>query len=219
MAQRIVNEHNGTVVDGAGVDLSHFFPADIPPRNPKTRILFASRLLKAKGLSVFLSAARTLAHREDVEFLVAGLSETNDPGGVPADYLNGRDEIQYLGRVNDMPALLRTSDIVCLPTKYGEGIPRILIEAAASGLAMIASDQPGCREIVKDGVTGQIIVGDGDDELGSKLSSAIVKYLDEPQLLEAHKRAAYEFFLSRNFSQTAIAEQFCGLLNVFSPSP
>jgi glycosyltransferase involved in cell wall biosynthesis len=214
--QRIVNDRNGAVVDGAGVDSDLFYPTNKPRPDRKKRVLFASRLLKTKGLYAFLLAARDMAHRQDVEFMVAGLSESIDPSGVPADYLNGLDEIHYLGRVNDMPDLLRSSDIVCLPTKYGEGIPRILIEAAASGLAMIASDQPGCLEIVKDGVTGQIIFGDNDKELGQQLTAAIAKYLDTPGLLAGHKQAAYQHFLSRGFSETSISERFCELLDVNS---
>jgi glycosyltransferase involved in cell wall biosynthesis len=218
LAQGVVNGRNGTVVDGAGVDSSLFYPTNKPRRDQKTRVLFASRLLKAKGLYAFLSTARSMAHHQQVEFVVAGLSESGDPSGVPADYLNELEEIHYLGRVNDMPDLLRYSDIVCLPTKYGEGIPRILIEAAASGLAMIASDQPGCLEIVRDGVTGQIIFGDNDKELSHQLATAIAIYLDSPELLAAHKQAAYQHFLSRGFSETAVAARFCELLDVSLPS-
>ena len=87
-------------------------------------------------------------------------------------------EIRFPGLVEDMPNLLRECDVVRLPTRYGEGIPRILIEAAASGLASIASNHPGCLEIVVQGVTGQILFGQSEGELARELSAAISKYLE-----------------------------------------
>jgi glycosyltransferase involved in cell wall biosynthesis len=116
-----------------------------------------------------------------------------------------------------MPALLRECDVVCLPTRYGEGIPRILIEAAASGLASIVSNHPGCLEAVEHDVTGQILSGETDEVLGQQLSLAIVRYLARPDILEQHKRAARQKFLSRGFSQDAVAVRFCELLG-FSAS-
>jgi glycosyltransferase involved in cell wall biosynthesis len=210
----IVNPANSFVIDGAGVDPTVFYPPAAPRRNLRKRILFASRPLKAKGLYAFLMAAHHFADRPKVEFLVASIIDDSDPSAVPSEYLKGLLEIGFLGQVDDMPSLLRECDIVCLPTRYGEGIPRILIEAAASGAAAIASDHPGCREVVRDGSTGQIVAGDSDEELSSQLCAAIAKYLNEPQLLERHQQAAYQFFLSRGFSQTAISKRFCELLEV-----
>ena len=128
-------------------------------------------------------------------------------------------EIRFLGHVKDMPNLLRQCDVVCLPTRYGEGIPRILIEAAATGLASIASGHPGCREAVEDGVTGQILSATTDADMRRELTDAIVRYLESPTLLEAHKQAASRHFQSREFNQVAIADRFTKLLGVpSSPS-
>lgn len=207
----IVGPENATVIDGAGVDPDRFYPAPTRPRSVR-KVLFAGRLLKSKGLAVFLTAARELAARNDVEFLVAGVSDDKDPDAVRPGDLVQLDFIRFLGQVDDMPGLLRDCDIVCLPTRYGEGIPRILIEAAATGLASIASSHPGCRTIVLDGKTGQILAGQSDGELAHELAAAILRYLDTPGLLDRHKREAYEFFRSRGFSQEAVTERFCRLL-------
>jgi glycosyltransferase involved in cell wall biosynthesis len=112
-----------------------YYPAATEPNNPKTKVLFASLLLKSNGLSAFLMRARDLADRSDVEFIVAGLPDDQDSGTIRHQDLARLSEIHFLGYVEDMPNLLRECDIVCLPTRYGEGIPRILLEAAASGLA------------------------------------------------------------------------------------
>nr|WP_246583373.1 glycosyltransferase [Bradyrhizobium iriomotense] len=215
----IANDGNSSLIDGAGVDPNLFYPLEAPRPRRATKVLFASRLLKSKGLSTFLKVARDLAHRGDVEFVVAGVPEDNDPDAIPHRDLERMTEIRFLGHVRDMPNLLRQCDIVCLPTQYGEGIPRILIEAAATGLASIASSHPGCREAVEDGVTGQILSATSDADMRRELSAAIVGYLENPDLLKQHKQAAYRHFRSRQFDQTAVADRFTELLGVpVSPS-
>jgi glycosyltransferase involved in cell wall biosynthesis len=165
----IVNPKNATVIEGAGVDSSRFYPALSPVGCIKMRVLFAGRLMKSKGLGVFMATARELSDRKDIEFLVAGMSDDKDPDALRAEDLAQSDYIRFLGHVEDMPSLLRSCDIVCLPTRYGEGIPRILIEAAATGLASIASSHPGCLEIITDGATGQILHGGSAAELTRQL--------------------------------------------------
>ncbi|MBR1226367.1 glycosyltransferase [Bradyrhizobium sp. AUGA SZCCT0176] len=214
----IANDKNSSLIDGAGVEPDLLYPLETPRTGPPTKILFASRLLKSKGLSAFLMAARDLAHRPDVEFIVAGLPDDHDPDAIPHSDLEQMKEIRFLGHVRDMPDLLRQCDVVCLPTRYGEGIPRILIEAAATGLASIVSSHPGCREAVEDGVTGQILSATTDAETRRDLSGAIVRYLESPSLLAAHKQAASRHFQSREFNQAAIADRFTKLLGV-PPAP
>lgn len=215
----VANDRNSSLIDGAGVDPHLFYPLQTPRTGPTTKVLFASRLLKSKGLSTFLMVARDLAHRPDVEFIVAGLPDDHDPDAIPHSDLEHMKEIRFLGHVRDMPNLLRQCDIACLPTRYGEGIPRILIEAAATGLASIASSHPGCREAVEDGVTGQILSATSDAEMRQQLSHAIVRYLENPNLLKQHRQAAYRHFQSREFNQAAIADRFIKLLGVpASPS-
>jgi glycosyltransferase involved in cell wall biosynthesis len=177
-----------------------------------TENIFASRLLKSKGLNAFLMMARQLSDRPDVEFLVAGMSDDQDPDAISPRHLTELSEIRFLGYVENMPDLLRQCDIVCLPTRYGEGIPRILIEAAATGLASVASSHPGCREIVEDGVTGEIVPIASDSEMCRDMSTAVARYLDTPARLAAHKAAAYRRFQSREFNQQAVVVRFTELL-------
>jgi glycosyltransferase involved in cell wall biosynthesis len=215
----IINDKNGTIIEGAGVDPSQFYPSNAPHRGSKIKILFASRLLRSKGLGAFLAAARNLANRPDVEFLVAGMSNDRDPDSVSSEDLERLSEIRFLGQVDDMPRLLRECDVVCLPTRYGEGIPRILIEAAASGLASIASSHPGCLEVVEHGVTGQILFERSEREASRELSIAIERYLTTPGLLDQHKLAAHAHFLSRDFNQNVVGTRFCALLGVEPSGP
>ena len=213
----IANAKNSSLIEDAGVDPKQFYPLEAPQSRAK-RVIFASRLLKSKGLAAFLMMARDLAGRPDIEFLVAGPPDDQDPDAIRPDYLAQLGEIRFLGYVEDMPNLLRQCDIVCLPTRYGEGIPRILIEAAATGLASIVSGHPGCREIVEDGVTGRILSTTSDIEMSQEMSGAVTKYLESPDLLASHQQAAYRQFLSREFNQDAVADRFTELLG-FPLSP
>ena len=210
----IANDRNSSVLDGAGVDLNLFYPAEDATSHPKKKVIFASRLLKSKGLNAFLMLARDLANRPDVEFIVAGLADDHDPDAIRPEDLRTIERIRFLGQVDDMPPLLRECDIVCLPTRYGEGIPRILIEAAATGLASVVSDHPGCRAVVEDGVTGQVLSAKSDFEMSRKLSGAVVRYLDDPGLLARHKQAASRAFQSREFNQDACVARFSELLGI-----
>jgi glycosyltransferase involved in cell wall biosynthesis len=208
----VADHQNSSVLDGAGVDLNLFHPSESAGSHSRKKVIFASRLLKSKGLNAFLMMARELASRPDVQFIVAGLADDQDPDAIRPEDLEQLSEIRFLGQVDDMPPLLRECDIVCLPTRYGEGIPRILIEAAATGLASIVSDHPGCRAVIEDGVTGQVLPAEADLEMSRNLSSAVVRYLEDPELLAQHKRAAYLAFQSRDFSQDACVARFTELL-------
>ena len=211
----LIGEHNSTVISGAGVDPAKFHPRSARQKGP-IRILFASRLLVSKGLDVFINVARRFSRRPDVEFLVAGMVEPHDPDGVATGELEREDFIAFLGEVTDMPELLRSVDLVCLPTRYGEGIPRILIEAAACGVACLATDIEGCREIVVDGVTGALLPAGEGPELTDAMGDEVTRYLADPGLLDRYGRAGHELFASRDFSEEAVAGRFLALLTGYN---
>lgn len=209
----LVREENSSVISGAGVDPQKFFPCQDRSRGGPVRILFASRLLRSKGLDAFLELARVFKGDPRVRFVVAGMVEPHDPDGYSTDALRSEAAIDFLGEIRDMPALLREIDLVCLPTRYGEGIPRILIEAAASGVACLATDLGGCREIVKDGETGTLVPPAETPELARTLIEAVRAYLDQPEILEQHGRAGHALFSKGDFTEAAVVERFVSLLD------
>jgi glycosyltransferase involved in cell wall biosynthesis len=207
-----IKAENSFVIHGAGVDASRFYPSMKPRPDGPVRVLFASRLLRSKGLEEFIAAARLLSPRADVEFLVAGMIEPNDPDGYPVDRLEAEKALTFLGEIGDMPNLLRSVDLVCLPSRYGEGIPRILIEAAATGLPSVATDLGGCRRIVLDGRTGSLIPVEAPPRMAADLARAIEAYLDAPGLLRRHGRAARAHFDEGAFSERIVIDRFVELL-------
>lgn len=208
----LVNEHNAIAIAGAGVHPGTFFPATSRKPSGVMRVLFASRLLRAKGVDVFVKTARRFADDPTVEFLVAGIGAPGDPDAVPPEELSAEPSIVFLGEVTAMGRLLREVDLVCLPTSYGEGIPRILIEAAATGLPAVASDLEGCRAIVEDGISGRLVTIASRAATMEALVAAIALYRDNPEERARHGVNAYERFLAGDFSEAAVVERFVELL-------
>lgn len=146
----LAREDQTCVIRGSGVDMERFVPRPEPGGVP--RVLYAGRLLWQKGLAEFVEAARLL-RAEDVpaQFAIAGYGEAGNPDSVPEATLASWQRegiIDYLGQRDDMPQVYADAQVVCLPS-WREGVPLALIEGAACGRALVASDVPGCREIVR----------------------------------------------------------------------
>lgn len=154
----VLKYSNGTVVKGAGIDLNRFKPSQ-PPKNGS--ILFAARLLQDKGLGCLVEAQKLLKERGcHFSLNVAGIIDNDVSSAIPLGQIEAwanNGDINWLGNVRDMPNLISQNDVICLPTTYGEGVPRILIEAASCQRPIIATDVAGCREIVSHGVNGYLI--------------------------------------------------------------
>ncbi|MGB7431339.1 MAG: glycosyltransferase [Ahrensia sp.] len=140
------------VTRGAGVDLSRFVPPE-KPRSGQLTVLFASRLLKAKGIDLYMHCARQFSAQYGASFVIAGPTDSGDADAVSeAELMRAHADgfIDYIGLqpMTAMPELLRRTDIMCLPTRYGEGFPRIVIEAMAAGCAVISSDHASLTSLV-----------------------------------------------------------------------
>lgn len=148
-----------TQVPGAGVDMAEFAPVPEPDGPPL--VIMAARMLWAKGVGEFVEAAKLLKARGvAARFALIGTPDGENPSSVPLAQLEAWQRsgaVEWWGRRDDMPAVFAESSIVCLPSAYGEGVPKVLIEAAAAGRPIIATQIPGCREIVHDGESGLLV--------------------------------------------------------------
>lgn len=174
--KRMAPANRAHVVLGSGVDPERFQPAaHKEARVP--RVVLASRMLRDKGVAEFVAAARRLrAAGVAAEFVLLGAPDPGNPDSLTEQELaawNAAGAVQWWGYRQDMPEILAATDIVCLPTAYGEGVPRILIEAAACGCALIAADRPGCREIIRDGVNGLLVPPRDADALAQALETLL----------------------------------------------
>jgi glycosyltransferase involved in cell wall biosynthesis len=145
-------KHRAFVVNGSGVDLSHYRRS--LPDTSAISFLMISRLINAKGIYEYYEAARItrLAYPE-VKFKLIGSSDKNIDS-INADLLfkiQYGDTVEYIGEVDDVRPYISEASVVVLPSYYGEGIPRCLLEAMATGRAIITCDSVGCRETVISG--------------------------------------------------------------------
>lgn len=147
---KLVPRERVVIVRGAGVDTTKFSP--VPEPDGKKTVILPARLLKDKGLLEFVEAARTL-HAEglDARFALVGEPDPGNPASARSDEVAAwvkEGIVEHFGWRDDMDRVHREAHVTCLPS-YREGLPKALLEAAASGRAIVATDVPGCREIAR----------------------------------------------------------------------
>lgn len=177
------------LIPGSGVNLGQFEAAAISI--PERIILLPARLLTDKGVLEFVQAARQLkAQAGDWRFVLVGEADGANPAAIASAQVNAWVEegiIEWWGYRADMPVVFAQAAIVCLPS-YREGMPKVLLEAAAAARAVITTDTIGCREAILDGETGILVpVQDAD-----ALAAAIMKLIEDPALRQRMGRAGRE---------------------------
>lgn len=163
------------LVLGSGVDHRRFAASPQPDGPPI--VVLPARLLRPKGVAEFAGAARILkAEGLAARFALVGEPDDENHDSVSraeiAAWVN-EGIIEHWGFCGDMPAVYREASAVCLPTYYREGLPRVLLEAAASARAIVATDVPGCREIARPGVNGWLVPPRDAAALAAALREAI----------------------------------------------
>lgn len=211
---RLVDPGHVRLIPSSGVDTVRFSPAPSRDSGGRLRVLLPARLLWDKGLAEYSQAARLLRERgSPVDLLLAGDPDPGNPAAVPETEVRAWEQqglLQWLGHVEDMPTLLRSVDIVALPS-YREGLPKGLIEAAASGCALIATDVPGCREVVTHEVDGlRVPVRDGG-ALAEAIERLVVDGALRRRLADAGRAKAVALFDERIvLAQTlAVYDELC----------
>lgn len=200
----LVKGGQAVLIRGSGVDVSAFHPTPEPTGRPV--VLLASRMLWDKGVREFVEAARLVrAEDETPRFVLAGEPDFGNPGAIDTAQMEAwsrEGAVEWWGQRDDMPAVLGQASMVVLPTAYGEGVPKILLEAAACGRPIIATDVPGCREIVRHGVNGMLVaLGNGP-----QLVEAVKALLASRELREQFGRAGREIVLAE-FSEERVVAQ------------
>lgn len=155
-----VKEANTHLVISSGVDLEKF-KAVPPPAKEEPLVLMPTRLVREKGIHIFIEAARLLKLRGiRARFEIAGGETHHNPSAISKkemEQITSDSSTHWLGHVDNMTAILTKADIIVYPSYYGEGVPRVLLEAAAAGRPIITTDHPGCREAVEDGSNGFLV--------------------------------------------------------------
>jgi glycosyltransferase involved in cell wall biosynthesis len=170
-----------TMLGGAGID-PDAFPAQSSGVNAVPVAAYVARMIRPKGVDVLMAAAQILEDRGVVLGVeLHGETDDGNPEAIPASTLQSwanSDRRRYMGFTRDVAAIWRTSDIFVLPARSREGMPRALLEAAASARAVIVTDVPGCRHFVRDGIEG-LIVPPGD---AIALANALERLVNDEDL-------------------------------------
>lgn len=200
----ILADRKGVVVCPVGVDVSVFRTSPEPP--PPPVVILPARLLWDKGVGEFVTAARILRARgTEARFVLVGETDPGNPMTVPMRQIRAWAEdgsVECWGWLEDMPAVYARSHIVCLPS-YREGLGKVLVEGAACGRPLVATDVPGCRAVVRHGENG-LLVPPRDPEA---LAEAIAILLKDPALrarmgARGREIAVHEFCKERVVRET-----------------
>ena len=172
--QGLLGSEQSHLILGTGVDTERFRPSE--KNNEIPLVLFSSRILVTKGLPEYVEAASILKQKGlKARFVVAGTTDPGNPASISTEQIEewkDKAVVELWGWQNDMPSILAQADIFCLPS-YREGIPNALLEACAAGLPIVATDVPGCRDVVTDGVNGLLVPVRSPGALASGLETLI----------------------------------------------
>jgi glycosyltransferase involved in cell wall biosynthesis len=217
--RRLLGRSENIVIPGSGVDIARFqatsahFASRAQLRkelrlDDKEVVITLTRVTRQKGIPALLNAA-ALVHkiRPSVRFLIVGPRDSEGPFAITDAELNKHaDYVVAPGPRTDVPALLAMADLFVFPSEYAEGVPRALMEAALCGLPIIATDLPGCREVIRDRWNGYIV----GPRRPRDLAEMIIKVLqnrDEAALLAARGPD----IVRQHFSLDEIVERHCRL--------
>ena len=204
----LVQPDQAALLPGSGIDLERFRPShrDRPTDRP-FRFLFVGRLLRDKGLVEYAEAARLLRPRwPAVEFAILGFAGSDNRSAVPiAEVERWQREgiVNYLGDTDDVRPFLQDANCVVLPS-YREGLPRSLLEAAAMARPMVATDVPGCRDLVTAGDNGMLCQARSAESLAAAMEAMLRLNSAERQAMGQRARERVE----RDFDQSIVVDAY-----------
>jgi glycosyltransferase involved in cell wall biosynthesis len=197
------------MIRGSGVDLEYYQPLPDPVGSP-VRVALVSRMLRDKGVPDAVAAVRLLRARGlPIKLLLAGPTDPDNRGSLTAAELRAlaaEPGIEWLGPVADVREVWRRAAIAVLPSTYGEGVPKALLEAAACGRPIVATDVPGCREVVRLDETGILVAA--RDIAG--LAAALAALAADPAR-RAALGAAGRALVERDFGEELVARETLAL--------
>lgn len=204
--KRIVDPKKNFLIRSSGIDMARFKFAPQVKDNP-VKVLLSSRFVEEKGIRYFVEAARILkAQNTNIRLILVGQPEENQPTSITfaeiKQWVND-DLVEWWGWHNKMEEIYPKAHIICLPTYYMEGVPKVLIEAAACGRPLVATDVSGCREIVQNGKNGILV----PPKNAPVLADAIKRISEDAELRNEMGRRSRELAVA-NFSVEKVVTDY-----------
>lgn len=187
--QGIVTDQRVVRVPGSGVDVADY-PYSLPPLGAPV-FLVVARLMRDKGHYEFVEAARIVkARHPQARFQILGPFDANPASIAVEDLQTWKREgvVEYLGETSNVRPFLAAASVFVLPSYHREGLPRSILEAMATGRAIITTDMPGCRETVDSGINGYIV----PPRDAAALAYVMERFIDDPTLISAFGAASRE---------------------------
>jgi glycosyltransferase involved in cell wall biosynthesis len=210
----LVHPDRAKRLHGEGVDLEDFPFTPLPDRSDFVFILIG-RLLWDKGVQEYVDAARSLKSRyPHARFQLLGPVGVDNPSAITrsdVDKWEREGIIEYLGEANDVRPLIAAADCVVLPS-YREGVPRTLMEAAAMGRPIVATDVPGCREVVDHDITGYLC----EVKNATSLATQLERMLTLPHADRAVMAQRGREKVTREFDENTVVERYKGTIHAIT---
>lgn len=210
VARHLVDAKDTEVLPGSGIDLTHFTPpVGVHSADSKVGPVFLliARLLRDKGVVEFVDAARRVRQvHPGARFQVLGFLDSPNRTAITRNQVDQwvRDGvIEYLGVADDVRPYIAAADCIVLPS-YREGTPRTLLEAAAMGRPLIATDVPGCRDVVDDGVNGLLCAVRDAGDLADKIDT----FISLPPTLRSAMGTASRLLVEQRYDERAVIERY-----------
>ena len=210
----IVAAGKTALLPGSGIDLAQFTPAAADESGSERPFVFllVARLLWDKGVGEYVEAARRVRQiRPDARFQLLGFLDVANRSAVSRQNVEGwvaEGVIEYLGHADDVRPYLAAADCVVLPS-YREGLPRTLLEAAATARPLIATDVPGCRHIATDGLNGFLCAPRDPASLADAMTRMLALSSDERRAMGAAARAKAE----AEFDERLVVDRYLEAVN------
>lgn len=171
-----ITRDRARLIVGSGVDIERFRFVQRRGRVPsQLKVLMISRLLGQKGVPEYAEAATRIRRKlPGTRFLLAGEFDPSHPDALNEEWVSAQQALEFVGYKSDVVPLLASADLLVFPSYYREGVPRAVMEAAATGLPTIAFDVPGVREAVRHRVSGLLVPVHDVDSLVSRIQEVLL---------------------------------------------
>jgi len=197
LEKKLVPAKSADLIPGSGIDLSHFQPMEFK-RNDSFTFLLISRLITDKGILEYIEAVKSLKRKGvNARFQLLGAKDPEHKRGIQLPVIDEwiqSNTIEYLGTTDDVRKFIKEADCIVLPS-YREGTPRTLLEAASSSKPIVATDVPGCHNVVIDNYNGLLCKLKDVDDLALKMEQMIL--LDDNTIKKfgenGRKKIEFEF--------------------------
>jgi len=213
--KKLVPKGSVDILPGSGIDLERFKPASFK-RNKEFTFLLISRLITDKGVLEYIEAVKKLkAEGIDARFQILGAKDPEHKRGIKTEIVNEwikAGTIEYLGTTADVRQFIHQADCIVLPS-YREGTPRTLLEAASSSKPIIATNVPGCNQVVDHSINGLLCKLKDADDLAEKMRTMTLYSNDELMTMGNNGRLKME----REFDESIVINKYLGALTALKP--